>query len=135
MGNLHDTVYMHQPPDFVDPTKPNHVCLLSKALYDLKQSLRVWFKFLLSLSFSASHYDPFLFALHDQTIIILMYVDDIIITGSHSAMADHFIVALQSKFPIKDLRDLSFFLDIEVQKISNGLHLSHQRILNLMIFH
>jgi Reverse transcriptase (RNA-dependent DNA polymerase) len=124
---------MHQPSDFVDLTKPNHVCLLSKALYDLKQSPYAWFQtlilFLVSIGFSTSRYDPFLFTLHShgQTITILVYVDDIIITSSHSTMVDQIIAKLQSKFPIKDLGNLSFFLGIEVQQTPNGLHLSQSR--------
>ncbi|GJX26107.1 ribonuclease H-like domain-containing protein [Tanacetum coccineum] len=32
-GNLSETVYMHQPPGFVDSRYPNHVCLLQRPLY------------------------------------------------------------------------------------------------------
>ncbi|GJW53128.1 retrovirus-related pol polyprotein from transposon RE1 [Tanacetum coccineum] len=32
-GHLNETVYMEQPPGFIDPQFPNHVCKLSKALY------------------------------------------------------------------------------------------------------
>lgn len=31
-----ETIYMHQPPDFVDKQFPNHVCKLHKAIYGLK---------------------------------------------------------------------------------------------------
>ncbi len=42
-GYLEEEVYMHQPPGFEDPTKPQYVCKLDKALYRLKQAPRAWF--------------------------------------------------------------------------------------------
>jgi len=39
-GHLEETVYCQQPPSFVDPTTPDHVCLLQKPLYGLKQAPR-----------------------------------------------------------------------------------------------
>jgi hypothetical protein len=41
-GHLNETVYCQQPPDFVDPAAPDHVCLLLKSLYGLKQAPRAW---------------------------------------------------------------------------------------------
>ncbi|GKA61488.1 ribonuclease H-like domain-containing protein [Tanacetum coccineum] len=43
-GDLSETVYMHQPPGFVDSRYPNHVCLLQRSLYGLKQAPRAWFQ-------------------------------------------------------------------------------------------
>lgn len=35
---------MSQPPGYVDPANPSHVCLLYKAIYGLKQAPRAWFE-------------------------------------------------------------------------------------------
>nr|GFA74312.1 ribonuclease H-like domain-containing protein [Tanacetum cinerariifolium] len=43
-GDLSETVYMHQPPGFVDSRYPNHVCLSQRSLYGLKQAPRTWFQ-------------------------------------------------------------------------------------------
>lgn len=60
-GNLKETVYMEQPPGFVNSDTPNHVCLLKKSLYGLKQAPRAWFDrlstFLLHLGFLCSTAD------------------------------------------------------------------------------
>ncbi|GKD62083.1 ribonuclease H-like domain-containing protein [Tanacetum coccineum] len=42
-GDLSETVYMHQPPGFVDNRYPHHVCLLQRSLYGLKQAPWAWF--------------------------------------------------------------------------------------------
>ncbi|GKG12893.1 ribonuclease H-like domain-containing protein, partial [Tanacetum coccineum] len=42
-GQLSETVYMHQPPGFVDTTHPDYVCHLQHSLYGLKQAPRAWF--------------------------------------------------------------------------------------------
>lgn len=43
-GNLRETVYMEQPPGYVDQRYPNHVFRLNKALYGLRQAPRAWFQ-------------------------------------------------------------------------------------------
>jgi len=57
-GNISETVYMHQHPDFRDPQHPNYECLLKKSLYGLKQAPRAWYQrfmdFVATLGFSHS---------------------------------------------------------------------------------
>ena len=60
-GILQEEVYMAQPPRFVDPALPSHVCRLHKSLYGLKQAPRAWYnwlsEFLLSIGFQTSKGD------------------------------------------------------------------------------
>ena len=84
-GNLSEEVYM-QPPLGLS-IKPNKVCHLCRPLYGLKQAPRVWFtKFSSTISrlgYVASYYDSILLLHHTDkgTILLLLYVDDMIITG------------------------------------------------------
>lgn len=43
-GELEERIYMHQPEGFIVQGKEDHVCLLKKSLYGLKQSPRQWYK-------------------------------------------------------------------------------------------
>uniref|UniRef100_A0A2N9IZ37 Reverse transcriptase Ty1/copia-type domain-containing protein n=1 Tax=Fagus sylvatica TaxID=28930 RepID=A0A2N9IZ37_FAGSY len=129
-GSLTEHVYMEQPPGYIDPRFPHHVCHLKKALYGLKQAPRAWFQrfssFLLTLGFSCSRADTSLFVFHQQSgiIYLLLYVDDIIITGNNSSLLDSFTHKLHSEFATKDLGSLSYFLGLEASPTPDGLFLS-----------
>lgn len=78
---------MRQPSGFIDPNYPNHVCKLYKLLYGLKQAPRIGFTrfsyYLEELGFYESKTDYSLFTFHngEMLIILLIYVDDILISG------------------------------------------------------
>ena len=84
-GDLSEEVYM-QPPLGLS-VESNRVCHLWRALYSLKQAPRAWFaKFSSTISrldYMASHYDSALFLCRTDkgTILLLLYMDDMIITG------------------------------------------------------
>jgi len=128
-GFLDEEVFMEQPQGFIDETKPDFVCRLHKSLYGLKQAPRAWFQRLsqqlIELGFQASINDYSLFTLHtDNTkIFVLIYVDDILVTGSCSTQIATLIRNLQSIFQVKDLGSLSYFLGVEADRTSQGLHL------------
>ncbi|KAK9072095.1 hypothetical protein SSX86_008527 [Deinandra increscens subsp. villosa] len=138
-GNLHEDVFMAQPPGFVDPSFPNHVCKLNKAIYGLKQASRAWYdelkSFLVSLGFKPTISDSSLFTLTtgSHLIFILVYVDDIIITGSSHSLITKFIHTLSTKFSLKDLGSLSYFLGIEVIPHSQGILLCQKKYITDII--
>ena len=62
-----------------------------------------------------------------------MYVDDILLMGSNSAMLHHLIQLLSSEFKLRDLGVVHYFLGIEVQSTSMGLMLrQHKYILDIL---
>ncbi|GJY63746.1 putative RNA-directed DNA polymerase [Tanacetum coccineum] len=138
-GNLKEQVYMKQPLGFIDPQRPNHVCLLHKSLYGLKQSPRAWFerlsKALFDLGFKGSKMDPslFIYSSGDTLLYILVYVDDIIVTGNNKGTIDNIICQLGSVFALKDLGTLNYFLGIEIVPHVSGILLSQKKyILELL---
>ncbi|CAH9141381.1 unnamed protein product [Cuscuta epithymum] len=132
-GFLNETVYMHQPPGFRDVTRPNHVCLLKKSLYGLKQAPRAWYHRFAShvakLGFQHSKVDHSLFIHHNAgaTAYLLLYVDDIIITASSTALLNDIISKLAAEFSIKDLGPLSYFLGISVTHSPGSIFLSQAK--------
>lgn len=107
---------MEQPPGFVDPLTPHFVCKLHKALYGLKQAPRAWFEklhgTLLSLGFTAAKSDQYLFVKTTPqfSIYLLVYVDDILITGSDTQSVTTLIQSLNNTFALKDIGNISYFL-------------------------
>ena len=124
---------MEQPPGFSSSIFPNHVCRLHKALYSLKQAPHARFDrfsvFLLRLGFTCSTADSslFIFCSKDAILLLLVYVDDIIVTSNKQALLLRLVSRLNSEFSIKDLGSLHYFLGIEVLPFSGGLFLSQQK--------
>ena len=124
---------MQRPPSYVDSQFPSHVCRLHKSLYSLKQAPRDQFdRFtsqLLHLGFVASLADSSLLIYHSHhtTIYLLLYVDDIIITGNNPSQISHFITTLSHAFELKDLGALSYFLSIQILPTSFGLTLCQSK--------
>lgn len=132
-GILDEEVYMHQPQGFVDPNNPHLVCKLHKALYGLKQAPWAWFStfssFLLHCGFKPSHCDPSL-CIHHTSIsltILLIYVDDILLTDNNPSFLSFLVSKMHSKFSMKELGLLNYFLGISVHTSSFGYFLSQTK--------
>ena len=121
---------MEQSPRFVAPGDIEKVCRLRKSLYGLKQSPHVWFgkvnQVVNEFGMQKSKSDHSIFYRNSSSGIILLvvYVDNIIITGSDSKGISSLKSFLQSQFHTKDLGMLRYFLGIEVMHSKRGIFLS-----------
>lgn len=119
-GNLTEIVYMEQPKGFIDERCPSHACELHESIYGLKQASRAWFQclinFLLQHGLYDSHTNNSLFIFHHNgdMLYILVYVDDLILTGSSQDLMHYMVSLLSSAFKLRDIENLSYFLGIEV---------------------
>ena len=113
-GNLQEEVYMKLPPGF-QIISPGKVYKLRKSIYGLKQAPRCWFAklsaALLKYDFTQSYADYSLFSLCRETLHlhVLVYVDDLIISGNNSAELQRFKTYLHQCFHMKDLGKLKYF--------------------------
>ncbi|PKU79659.1 Retrovirus-related Pol polyprotein from transposon TNT 1-94 [Dendrobium catenatum] len=133
-GDLEEEIFMEIPPGFKGKSEGNKVCKLKKALYGLKQSPRAWFgkfsKFMLLNGYQQSQGDHTLFFKHSDSggvTILLVYVDDIILTGSNEEEKASLRKNLAKEFDIKELGRLKYFLGIEVAHSSKGIFISQQK--------
>ena len=113
------------------------VCKLTKVLYSLKQAPRAWYHklsiALQQLGFKPTKSDVSLFTkvTLSTTTYILIYVSDIIVTGSSPTYIIELIQHLNSSFALKDIGPLHYFLGIEVSHTTDGgLFLSQAKYVN-----
>ncbi|KAH9786417.1 retrovirus-related pol polyprotein from transposon RE2 [Citrus sinensis] len=131
-GDLHEEIYMSPPPGLRRQGE-NLVCRLHKSLYGLKQASRQWFaKFSIAIQaagFVQSKADYSLFTCRKgkSFTALLIYVDDILITGNDVNAIIALKQFLHNHFRIKDLSDLKYFLGIEVSRSKKGISISQQK--------
>ncbi|KAE8684446.1 hypothetical protein F3Y22_tig00111129pilonHSYRG00030 [Hibiscus syriacus] len=111
-GKLTEEIYMRQPPGFEQKSEDGKelVCCLRNTLYGLRQAPRAWFetlrKFLVeSLGFIVSKADSYLFIGNSicSQVLLMVYIDDIVITGSQEIEVDVIVQAINKELSLKDL--------------------------------
>lgn len=138
-GDLLEEVYMASPPGF-SKSFGSQVCRLRKSLYGLKQSPKAWFdrftKCVRGLGYNQGHSDHTLFikqTANDKISILIVYVDDIILTGNDTSEIQNLKGKLAREFEIKDLGELRYFLGMEVARSKEGIVLSQRKyVLDLL---
>jgi hypothetical protein len=130
-GELCRDVYMRPPPGYSVPE--GMVCHLRRSLYGLKQTPHAWFQCFVSVvtaaGFSASTHDPTLFVHVSPRgrTLLLLYVDDMIITGDDTEYIAFVKARLSDQFLMSDLGPLRYFLGIEISSTPEGFFLSQEK--------
>lgn len=121
-GDFNEEVYVAQPKGYVKQGYENMVCKLYKALYGLKQAPRAWYSKLNNclekLGFKRCPSEHGVYTRSDKgdLLIICVYVDDILITGSNVSSIDTFKRQMSENFEMSDLGLLTYYLGIEVKQ-------------------
>eukprot|EP00253_Pinus_taeda_P018781 PITA_18781 len=131
-GDLHEEIYMEQPIGFIQ-TDSSLVCRLKKSLYVLKQAPRAWYakmdSFLLESGFSRCYSDNTVYTkkVGNSLIILVLFVDDLILTGSDPNLINHVKSSLKKKFEMTYLGHLHYFLGLQVLQSKEGIFLSQSK--------
>ncbi|XP_020687437.1 uncharacterized protein LOC110103174 [Dendrobium catenatum] len=121
---------MQQPKGFEDNINPEYVCHLKKAIYGLKQAPRQWYTtfttHLTTLGFQYSKADPSLlvYCRNNIQMFLLVYVDDILITGNNTKAISDLLHQLHLKFTMKHLGTANQFLGIHIKTLPDEYFLS-----------
>ncbi|KAJ9565578.1 hypothetical protein OSB04_001544 [Centaurea solstitialis] len=133
-GELTETVYVEQPLGYVRSGDESKVYKLKKALYGLKQAPRAWYSridaYFKKEGFVKCPYEHTLFLKSDKEgniLIVSLYVDDMIVTGSKESMMEEFKQSMKSEFDMSDLGMMRYFLGVEIIQNDAGIFMCQRR--------
>ncbi|KAI3759566.1 hypothetical protein L6452_07465 [Arctium lappa] len=132
-GSIEEEVYVCQPPGFENPSYPDRVYKLKKALYGLHQAPRAWYdtlsSYLLENGFERGVIDKTLFIKRKKKDILLVqiYVDDIIFGSTTDNMCKEFEELMHQRFKMSSMGELTFFLGLQVQQKSDGIFICQSK--------
>jgi len=121
-GLLKKEIYMEQLEGFITPGQESKVCLLKKAIYSLKQALYAWnLQFhgvLVELGFTHTYSNAriYIYCCQDmgETLIIILYVDDITIAGNSLKCIRELKALLSSQYEMTDLGKIDSYLGVNI---------------------
>ncbi|WVZ96998.1 hypothetical protein U9M48_042569 [Paspalum notatum var. saurae] len=118
-GFIEEEVYVRQPPGFESARFPDRVYKLRKALYAWYARLK---SFLLKSGFVMGLVDKtlFLLSLGGDTLIVQIYIDDIIFGGSSHALVSSFAEQMSREFEMSLMGELQFFLGLQIKQGPEG---------------
>ncbi|GJY96075.1 zinc finger, CCHC-type containing protein [Tanacetum coccineum] len=138
-GDLKEEVYVTQPEGFITRQDQGKVYRLIKALYGLRQAPRAWNikldNTLKSLDFKKCALEQAIYTKtsKDSTLLIGVYVDYLIITGTPKKEIDKFKAQMEEKFEMSDLGLLAYYLGIEVTQTDDDISIRQSAYANKIL--
>nr|GEU71640.1 hypothetical protein [Tanacetum cinerariifolium] len=132
-GTIEEEVYVCQPLSFEDLDHLDKVYKVVKALYGLHQAPRAWYEtlanYLLENGFQRGKIDQTLFVKRRKGDILLVqiYVDDIIFGATNKGLCKSFEKLMKDRFQMSSMRELTFFLGLQVKQKKDGIFISHDK--------
>ncbi|KAL0384142.1 UNVERIFIED_CONTAM: Retrovirus-related Pol polyprotein from transposon RE1 [Sesamum radiatum] len=132
-GYIDEEIYVEQPQGFIAKGYEEKVLRLKKALYGLKQAPRAWYSridnYFMNRGFRRSLSEPTLYVKRqgNDTLIVSLYVDDLIYTGNNEKMIHDFKEDMMKTFEMSDLGLMHFFLGIEINQEKEGIFICQKK--------
>nr|XP_048328577.1 uncharacterized mitochondrial protein AtMg00810-like [Ziziphus jujuba var. spinosa] len=107
------------------------VLKLNKALYGLKQAPKAWYgkidAYLSQCGFQRSPNEATLYVKKGSTLVVSMYVDDLLVTGDDNNGIQQFKIEMQKKFEMSNLGIMNYFLGMEIMQKDTGIFMSQSK--------
>nr|KAJ0214957.1 hypothetical protein LSAT_V11C300107720 [Lactuca sativa] len=138
-GYLKEEIYLEQLEGFVIPGQENKVCRLVKSLYGLKQAPKQWHErfdtTVTAFGFQHNSADRWIYSKHtsDYIVVICLYVDDILIIGTHLEGILETKKYISSNFKMKDLGEVDTILGIKVKRTGGQISLSQSHYIEKIL--
>ncbi|GJW87550.1 zinc finger, CCHC-type containing protein [Tanacetum coccineum] len=139
IGLKWEEVYVTQPEGFIQQGNSGKVYKLIKALYGLRQAPRAWNmkldQTLKSLDFKKCNLEQAVYTRRSKTstLIVGVYVDDLIITGTPRKEIDAFKSQMKDRFEMSDLGLLAYYLGIEVTQTGGEITIKQTGYINKIL--
>ena len=138
-GDFCEEVYVSQPHGFVQKGHEHKVCRLRKALYGLKQAPCSWYEkihaYLIAFGFENSPTERTLYVkrVDDVFLIMVVYVDDMLLTGPNEKHIADFKADLHASFEMSDLGHLHHYLGIQFMQVDGGIALCQSKYIDTLL--
>jgi hypothetical protein len=140
-GDIEEEIYMEQPKGLEIKGQENKVFLLKKSLYGLKQAPRQWNKklreYLINYGFKQCVTDNGVFIKLNPsgTLILTVYVDDILIIGPSIHEINKFKSDVNKRFKANDLGPAHYIIGLQIKRdrIKKTLTISQAKYIKDML--